>query len=523
MQQFIEKHSRLVTGALSGFDRVRFRGTMRMLANVQGMMAFLWDHQVLLKNLKAFAEVLTRRIRDDAQRLAEAAGRSWKYVAQASLSKEDLVRELLRRDGIEEGLVCVLRAVEPCVSYEVHRNRAAKQIELRAAQRKCLHLYFYFLDPRFGLCHLRVQTWFPFTVFACINGRDWLCRQLDAEGVDYRRRDNCLVQVADVEAAQRLLDAQLQTDWSSVLNNLLHRCCPTLAEELTLHNEPLRYYWSAEETEWATDVMFRSPADLAAIYPSLIRHGMTTFSSGDVLRFLGRRVPAHGHEKSNFEGEITTDLRHRPEGVRIKHRLNENSIKMYDKQGSVLRVETTINNARAFKVRRTKEGAPDAPKTWLPLRKGVVDLPRRAEISHAANQRYLTALAVVDQARPLGQLADQLARRVTWKGRPARGLNPLSGADSTLLQAVLRGEFAIQGFRNRDLRAVLFPGRATDAEQRRQAARITRLLRLLRAHKLIRKIPKTHRYQVSNSGRQIIPAFLAARDANAQKLQELAA
>lgn len=284
----------------------------------------------------------------------------------------------------------------------------------------------------------------------CANGREWLCRQLQAAGIAFRRSDNCLTHVDDVPAAQELLSAQPWADWQGLLNGLLQRSCPALSE-LPGRDQPLSYDWSADETEWATDFMFRSSAALAEIYPSLIQHAMTTFSSREVMRFLGRtRLPANGGVYARFQGQVVSDLRERPEGLRIKHRMNHNSIKMYDKQGSVLRIETTINDARDLSVYRKKESDPQGDKTWQRLRKGVVDLPRRAEISQSANTRYGTALAEADAGTPLGKTADLIRRPVIRPTRRYRGLNPLSGPDADLAQLLLRGEFAISGFRNRN-------------------------------------------------------------------------
>ncbi len=197
--------------------------------------------------------------------------------------------------------------------------------------------------------------------------------------------------------------------------------------------------------------------------------------------------------------------------MRIKHRLNHNWIKVYDKQGSVLRVETVINDPRDMRVYRTKEGDDSGKKSWQPLRKGVADIHRWVEISQAANTRYIEALATVDDSRCLAELTQAVCQPVTWAGKTARALNPLAAEDARLLEAVNRGEFAINGFRNRDLRGLLFPKQPTDeAEQRRQSAAVTRKLRLLRAHGLIHKVPKTHRYQLSPHGRDVINALLAA-------------
>jgi hypothetical protein len=477
----------------------------------------------MLKHFKPFALELTAALKASIEGIAAAAGRTVKYLASSALSKEDLVRELLRRERIEEGLVCVLSCVEPCRTYDIHKNRETKHIELVQRLRKCLHWYCYFLDSQLGLCHVRIQSWLPFNVHICVNGREWLCQSLAAAGIAFRRSDNCLVHVADVPAAQRLLSAQPWANWQRLLNALVRRACPALSQ-LAGRDGPLSYYWSADETEWATDVMFRSARELAELYPSLIHHATRTFGSREVMRFLGRtRLPARGGVDLRFNGQVTSDLGERPEGLRIKHRLNHNSIKMYDKQGSVLRIETTINDARDLSVYRTKESDPQGDKKWQRLRKGVVDLPRRAQISQAANRRYLTALSQADAGTPLGKAADAIGRPVIRPTRRFRGLNPLSGPDALLAQSLLRGEFAINGFRNRDIRRLFHPGTRSAEDQRRQSAQITRLLRLFQEHGLIYKIKGTHRYQLTAQGHRTLPAFIAARNATTEQLNQIAA
>ena len=192
-------------------------------------------------------------------------------------------------------------------------------------------------------------------------------------------------------------------------------------------------------------------------------------------------------------------------------------------QGSVLRVETTLNNVREVKVYRPKEGDPSGPQSWRHLRRGVADIHRRAAVCQAAKERYLESPAAVEESTPLGELAQTVCRPLRWKGRRARALNPLSGEDATLLPAVNRGEFAVHGFRNRDLRALLYPSATSDPKQaRRPSAAITRKLRLLRAPGLIRQVPHTHRYTLSPKGRTILHALLAARAADTAKLANAA-
>jgi hypothetical protein len=277
-----------------------------------------------------------------------------------------------------------------------------------------------------------------------------------------------------------------------------------------------------EQSEWATDLIFTSPQERARWYPRWLRHGLTTLSCKDVLRYLGKKVPAHGDGACTGEAKI--DLRTRPDGTRLKFWYNTNALKCYDKEGLALRIETTVNDPSAFAVYRTKEGEPpEAPKSWQQMRKGVADLPRRAEVSQAANQRLAESLATVAEPSTLGDLLEPLGRPVHVEGRRvARALNPLTGADGILLRLLARGDFLVNGFRNRDLRTALYGARATADERRRQAARVTRLLALARAHGLVLRVQKTHRYRLTAQGRRVCTALLAAEATSVSRLTDAA-
>jgi hypothetical protein len=393
-------------------------------------------------------------------------------------------------------------------------------LELVSRWRKCLHAYHYYQHPLFGLMHMRLQTWFPFNLWCCVNGREWLARQLDQERIGYMKRENCLVAVADVSKAQELADQQLKTDWAAALEPIAMKVHPLYRS--LLPDFPIDYYWSCQDSEWASDIMFKSPQALAELYPHLIRHGMQNLSCVEVMRFLGRKVPTVGGCHGNFAGEVTSDLKQRPEGIRLKHYVNSNSVKMYDKQGSVLRIETTIVQPRDFKVFRGTDEDP-AARQWRKLRKGVADLRRRAAVSQASNERYARALAAARCSKPLKDLAEGVCRRKREEGRPVRALNPMGAEDALLLETVNRGEFAINGFRNRDVRGHLYAQPTSDPkEQKRRSGAVTRKLRLLRAHGLIKKVPKTHRYVLTERGREIVTTLLAARAADAQSLLKAA-
>jgi hypothetical protein len=518
MQSFLQHHASEIKGVLSGFDRMRFRGTIRWLSSLRGMGTFMGTMGLLLKHFNDWVKTRTERIRRATERLAADAKRPMVYLNSSKSSKEETALDIAAQDGIKRGLIAVLSCVEPCHSFRVGPNPEERLLELRHIPMKCLHYYFYSLDERFGLTHLRLQTWAPYTIHVGFNGREWLARQLAAAGIGFEQRDNCFVDVEDPRRAQALLDLQLRTNWKRLLNGLLRRFHP--AHRTLFGQRPLDYYWSAEETEVATDVMFVSRESLARQYPRWLLQAITTFGSSDVLRFLGQSPKIRYLTKA----EITTALRARPEGTCVKHARNRNSVKMYDKQQTVLRIETTINNPRELKVLRPKAAEPKRAKRWQQLRKGVADLHRRAKLSRESNERYLEALATVDQSASLQETVRPLCQRTRWKGRPVRGLQPLKVDDSQLLAAIARGEFLIAGFRNGDLRPLLFGTAEVSREQaRRQSAKITRMIRMLRAHRLIRKIPKTNRYRITASGQITVTALTTAEHATIKALTQLAA
>lgn len=511
--EFLARHGGNVTGVIHGFDRLRLQGTLRNLYCPELMAMYLERVGVRFKDFKAHVTAVTARIRGAAEALAQAAGRSVHYLRDTAIRKEDLATEIRRRERIDEGLIAVFSAVEPCRTWFMRGDRERRALDLRLQWGKCIHLYFYLVHPQLGFMHLRLQTWFPFLVHVCVNGREWLARQLAEAGIGFTRADNCLPQIDDLAAAQSLLDRQVRTRWDRVLEPLIAQYHPT--HDALQQVMPLPYYWTVAESEYATDVMFRDRAALQRIYPALVHHSVMSFGAEQVLRFLGRK-------QIGSAVDVKTDRRRGEEGVRVKHWLNRNSLKFYDK-GSILRDEVTINEPADFRVWRRPEGKPTAPKAWRELRRSVADLPRRAEIGRAATDRHLGALAAAHQRQPLAERAAAVCRPVVRKGRRHRALNPFGPADAALLAAVNRGEFALNGLRNADVRAILYAKPPDDVTNRQLASRVSRQLGLLRAHGLLARVPHTHRYVVTKKGRIVITALLAAAQADIEQLTKLAA
>jgi len=513
METFLEKHSGALLGSLSGIDRIVFRGLFRQLSYVDGFSGFLGGHGVLRKNFKGFVDRVSDQLVTHAKAMAKSQCREYRYLESSRLSKEDIARHIMERDQIKEGLICVLSCVEPCRSYGIRKNAKEKTLDLVSQERKCLHLYFYYLDPDFGFMHVRLQTWFPMNIQVCLNGREYLAKQLDRRGIGYEKRDNCFAHIDDLPQAQKLMDQLEKRRWARILTRFARRVNPLLQRKNPLHLSFPQYYWTARQSEHALDLMFKDRQSLQKLYPSLVRHAMDEFGSQDVMRFLGRRT------NSRFNGEASSNIRTRDEGTRIKHWVEENSIKMYDKQGTVLRIETTINNPRRFKVRRMATRQGKEVMAWVSMRKGIVDLRRRAEIGRAANERYLQALAVVGASAPTRHLIDRASSRVTRNGRVYRGLRPLQMDEAAVFQVLLSGVFLLQGFRNKDVRHQLYPSvERRPAERKRAAGRVTRLLRLYRAHGLIKKVSHTSYYRVTIKGQRIMSVALRLREIDIPQL-----
>ena len=522
--KLMELYQDKIVGAISGLDRIRFRGTLRWLATQSGLRTFMSHTHILLKDFSGWVNGLTGLIRDSGEKQARELGIEVRYLTSAGVDKEKLAREIAQAKGITEGSICLFSVVEPCMAPMVKGDKATQKLDVVMVPRKCVWLYHYFNDPVLGFGHTRVQSWVPFNVFICLNGRHWLERQLQKQGIGYIKDGNCFPWIEDIEAAQHLLDDQLKSHWSKMLNGLALGSCPALSQVL----RPLRpdYYWSADETEWATDIMFKSTPLLDSIYPSLLHHAMCVSDSPSVMRYFGRgHISLSGRIKGRAPREVMTDCRRFYEGLRVKHWLNRNSIKVYNKSGSILRIETTINHTRDFKVFRHPDDNLNRPASWQKMRKGVSDLHRRCKVSEQCNERYADALASAQVEEKLKEVVAPACNRIGKNGKSYRGLNPWQEQDYQLLSFLAKGEHALSGFRNKDLRRWLYP-QSEDADKqphRKYAGRTTRRIKLLRVHGLVRKVAKENRYMLTAKGQKFTCALMCASAVDIKGLTERAA
>ena len=410
--------------------------------------------------------------------------------------------------------------MEACHLYKARYCAASGFPQLRSHWTKCKQLYFYFDHQDFGFLNIRLQTWFPYHIQIGLNGREWLRRGLEKQGCDFLAKGNKFLHIADYDAAQHILDRQLDMRWNRALDGFLPIVFPAMQEIL---GPRLSYYWTVWQSEWATDLIFPTSRDLQPIADSLLRHAFMTGVSTRVLRYLDRPLTKAGIPRADMNNEVTSRILDFNEGVRVRHWVDRNSVKVYN-EGNTLRVETTMNQPGMFQVHRRAQGQPDsAPKRRLPLRKGVADVPLRAQVSQEINDRFMEQLATLREEKPASVVFDAASRPLKKRGRRVRALD-LLGKDRTLLESLSDPAFNISGITNKKLRETLCeqPG-YTGRTEKQLRAKVSRALRLLRDHGLIRKMPRQFKYQLTTSGRELTTTLRAVLTVSTQQLLEAAA
>ena len=497
--RFLQKFASLIVCVLSCFDRVLFKGHLS-LSRATELEKFV-DCVLKIRRvdfLKKLAPQYGERLVEHAKKLAHEAGRPYEY-RRGKFRKEKWAAGLLREQGLCDGLVGVLCTMETCPTFRLLPGQARPRfVPTRAPQRV---LYFYFLDGDLGLIHVRLQTWLPFTLQICVNGHDYVAQQMAKKKLGFVQQDNAFTQLDEPAQAQKLADQFAKLKWPTILKRYALRVNPLLHDIL----KGLDYYWVTDQAEYATDLLFSGKEALAGLFAKLLEFAWLTFSPKDLLGFLGRKL--HGR----FDGEVLTDCKtERAPGARIKHRVKNNWLKMYDKFGLILRVETVINQPREFKIYRActrKDGT--RYWAWRPMPKGVGNLHSYQRHALACNQRYLQALALVDDPTPAHQQLAKLTEPQRVDQRSYAGFNPARQQELRLFAAVLDGDHIAQGFRNRDIRTVLYNSSTDSKESRRQSAAVGRLLKRLHLRHFLAKVPRTRRWKVTDQGRRVLGDALA--------------
>jgi hypothetical protein len=411
MPSLLERHARNIRGTLCCWDRVIVHGTLPGFGHSAGMTSYLKTHRIRIFDYPRFAQPLRDQIRANAERLAEENGIKIQFLRKSNVRKEAVVEKLLAERGDEPGLVCILSAMEACQSYQPWHDKKTHETFLRPDRGKCLHYYFYLIDPKYGLCYLRVPTWCPFRLQFYFNGHNRLASALDKAGIDYELVDNAFVALADFDKAQKLADGLDARELHAVLDRYAGKCCPVIKQL------GVRYRWSIMQIEYATDIVFRDRNALAPLYETISRTAIHAVKPEHVATFLGRRLTG------NFNAELGNDFNTRIRGTRIRHQMGPATIKMYDKFGRVLRIETTTNDVSFFKHHRNVEHRDGSTVFKLaPLKKSIYSLGDLRKLLAAANRRYLELISALEDPTVGTKLLDQITKPERDGSRTYKGL-----------------------------------------------------------------------------------------------------
>ena len=499
MNTILEQYQDKINGTFSFFDRMIIKGHILQFFSPSGKKYFLSEKSILLKDFSSYANQVTNDLVRHVENFTASLNRPLIYLSSAKTSKEQTALSVLKDNPVEEGLICTLSVVEYCQTLQPVKKPDGL-LALSTVNRKCKYYYFYFMDKDFGFMHVKLQTWFPFLIQVYINGREMMKHAFDENSITYRMYDNSFFEISDIPKAQELADGFDAKKLCRQLDLFAHKVNPYLDTiEEVFHQG---YHWCVDQCEYATDVMFKSREALEDIYPSLVGHAFYDFKCSDVFSFLGRKLDP------KFLGEAVSDYRKRPEGWRIKFKMKPNSIKMYDKF-SCLRVEVTINDPREFKVYKDvhhRDGT--TSKRWVPMGKPIANLYRYAEISKAANRRFLDSMQDIIPTKSIEKEIGKVCSRKTVDGKTVTGFNVWEPDTFLLLETISQGKYLIKGFTNREIRTELFPQKTNG---KKQSGKMSRLLCKLRKHRLIKKIPHSQRYLLTSKGRRIIGALIETK------------
>src|SRR5580658_7555027 len=386
MMTITERYAEQIVGTLPCFDRIVLLGTYPGVCYAEGMASYLRSRDILYKDYPRFAETFTLRLRAHIDQVAKEAGIKIKHVGSPrNFRKEAYVQKVIEETGVTSGIVCILSAMETCRIYKYGHSREAGRTWLQGRDSRCIHYYVYVLDDEFGLCYLRIPTWLPMALQFYCNGHSWLANQLRSQNIAFTPLDNAFLKIADWKKAQQLASAFPVERLHRVLDKLVEQYCPVMRE----FNDT--YHWSILQAEYATDIVFARQADLAPLYSNLSYTAIHAVKPDNVATFLGKKMTGR------FEDEAGNDFHTRIEGTRIKHRFGPVSIKMYDKNGIVLRIETTVHDVSSLIHCRTVEHRDGTNEQKnASMKKTIYSLPALQEICQAANRRYLEFISQLD-------------------------------------------------------------------------------------------------------------------------------
>lgn len=487
-----ERYKEQIAGVISCYDRLVIQGTLPGWCFAGGMTSFLNVNKIRIFDYPKFANTLREEIRSHAEAIARENNLEIEFIRKIkAFRKEERIKEFLKERGTHPGLVHIFSAMEKCTSYKPWHDKTTGNTSLKYDSGKCLHYYFYFIDKEYGLCYLRVPTWSPFRLQFYFNGHNLLAAKLSQQGINYEIRENAFLKIDDWEKAQSLSDHIRTEDLHQVLDILASRYVPFL------QRYGLIYRWSIMQAEYATDIVFKKQAYLGPLYETLVRTAIHSVKPENIASFLGQKL------HWNYQGEMGNNFNTRILGTRIKHQMGAVSIKMYDKFGIVLRIETTTDDVSQFRHYREVQRHDGGRESKVaPMKKNIYSLYILAQLLKDSNRRYLEFISSFDDPSDGMKKLIKISDPVKDDDRSYKGFNFFNQTDQKIFEVLARGEFNINGFQNKMIRKFI---------SNLSPSSITRILKRLLLHGLVKKVARSRKYYLTKLGKAVITTGLKAR------------
>jgi len=479
---------------VESIDRMYLNVWQPRLAYGGGVQGFFVGHRGFHYASTALMDPMTKTFLADIHGFVTARGLELVHFAKGQ-RKDDLAQEFLARFTDDEGVLFVGRAQEKAGVWRTQRRHnpvtGGSYAWLVRSSAFINFFYFYCVDADFGPFFVKFSTYFPYTAKLCINGNEWAKRQAAKAGIGFASLDNGFASCNDVPALQAICDSlgpehidALLRKWLRILPN------PFAPEDETAG---YRYELSVLQAEFSLTQMLDRPVTGRIFFEQVLHDNLDIGRPDQISLVFDRRIRRKGQRPtpSRFRTRVITD------GVipSLHVDYKNTKIKQYHKEGRALRTETTINNTRDFG-----------------LSKRLTNLPALRQIGFTANRRLLGVQRISHNPIRGAQVFTELTMPiVTDTGARIPGLRFGDARVHALLQALLIHRLLPHGFTNRELRTLIAPLLGTTTKHI-TAGQMTYDLRRLRAHGLITRIPRTRRYQITNTGLQQALLFTHAHD-----------
>ena len=469
---------------VEGIDRLYLNLYQPMLQTGGGVATFFKVHRgakVASTTLMApMSHAFVKAIHDFAR------GEGVEIVAFAKgQRKDEVTRERLTKFAAPEGVLYIGKAQERFASF-----RVIKKISVHTGQPypwltrgsvMCNHYYFYLVDEDFGPLFIKFSSYFPYTARVCLNGHEYLKRQLAKEGIAFEALDNGVLSCADPQRLQEIADGLDAPKIEALVSKWLSRLPDPFTA--TDHAAGFNPKLSILQAEFSRTQVFDRPLSGRHLFEEIIRENIDLGRPSKVSLIFDRRItkrtPGTFHTRVITQGVIPS--------LHVSYKFSK--IKQYFKEGRALRTETTINNTHDFGVGRS-----------------LVNLPALRAIGFNANRRLLEVETITQDCTLAEGLFDQVTQPQVVDGQRVPGLRFDDARVLALLQVLCLFLGLPEGFRNVSMRAWMAQALAVPIDAY-SPGRMTYDLRRLRLHGLIERIPHSHSYRLTALGTRVALFF----------------